>query len=69
MTADAFMAGYHEPLDKAKDYHFMIGKIFEELEQVQKNRWLRVRPVASGNGAQSTLHTCRAPNHNGHKGS
>lgn len=32
---DAFMAGYHEPIDKASDYHYMLKHMFAELKLVQ----------------------------------
>jgi hypothetical protein len=35
MVADAFMSGYFESIDKAKDYHSMLSHLFAELQQVQ----------------------------------
>lgn len=35
--ADAFMSGYHEPIEKAKDYHQMMSFILSELKTMQSS--------------------------------
>ena len=34
---DAFLSGYHDPDDKAKDYHFILDLIFSELRDLQQS--------------------------------
>jgi hypothetical protein len=54
LIPDAFMSGYQEPEDKAKDYHYILSIIFSEFYDIQHStgiEWL-----LTFNGKQHLVH-------------